>query len=142
MPKGRHIDPDLLPMAQQVRRADAVGDEMAEGAGGSERPVEAAGGEPEPGQACPELVEGGEMLAKTSSAEKCWAWSSPGDRRLFAGELPGQRTAGLRCVPDQSIDPALSVPLPRSGRPQDADQGVGCDPYSLRIPTHPCTAAA
>ena len=36
-----------------------------------------------------------EMLAKTSSAEKCRAWSSPGDRRLFVGELPGQRTASL-----------------------------------------------
>ena len=83
-----------------------------------------------------------EMLAKTSSAEKCRAWSSPGDRRLFAGELPGQRTASLQRVSDQSIDPALSVAPPRSGRPQDADQGVGCDPYSLRIPTHPCTAAA
>jgi putative transposase len=43
--QGGHLDADLLPMAQEVWRADAIGDEAAEASGGGERPAEEACGD-------------------------------------------------------------------------------------------------
>src|SRR5262245_46190597 len=51
IPVGRRdLDPDLLPLAPEVRWADAVGDEAAASARGREHAAEAAGGELEPRQ--------------------------------------------------------------------------------------------
>src|ERR1700741_3784535 len=46
VPQGRHLDADLLPMAEEVWRSDAVGDEAPEAARGREHPTEAARGGP------------------------------------------------------------------------------------------------
>ena len=50
LPEGRDIGSDLLSMAQQIWRVDAVGDEVTEASRGGEFPVEASGGQSQSGQ--------------------------------------------------------------------------------------------
>lgn len=50
VPASRDQRGDVLQLAAQVRRADAVGDEAASSAGGGERQAEEAGGRAQPGQ--------------------------------------------------------------------------------------------